>query len=74
MALHVFNDMFDGTIRPPEKIRPGLYRVEVFVGYRDGSSANAQFSAEGKTAKQAEAAALEKAREAIAAGKVQAKE
>ena len=74
MATHVFDDIFDATIRPADKLRPGSYSVQVNVGYRTGELTGASFPGEGTTAKRAEAAALEKARKAIAEGKVKTKE
>ena len=71
MATHVFDDIFDATIRPADKLRPGSYSVQVNVGYRTGELTGASFTGEGTTAKRAEAAALEKARNAIAEGKIE---
>lgn len=74
MATHVFDDMFDATIRPARRLGTKLFSVEVSVGYRDGFFTGSSFTAEGATAKQAEAAALNKARDAITAGKIKRKE
>jgi hypothetical protein len=74
MPTHVFDDIFDATIRPARKLAAKLFSVEVSVGYRDGSFSGSSFTAEGVTAKQAEAAALNKARHAITAGKIKRKE
>jgi len=74
MATHVIDDTFDATIRTADKLRPGSYSVQVSVGYRSGGFTGASFTGEGTTAKRAEVAALDKAREAIAAGKLKAKE
>lgn len=74
MPTHVFDDIFDATIRPAEKLAAKLYRVQVSVGYRDGTLSGSSYSAEGATAKQAQAAALNKARDAISMGEIKRKE
>lgn len=51
MATHVFDDIFDATIRPANKLRPGSYSVQVNVGYRTGELTGASFPGEGTTAK-----------------------
>ncbi|WP_036021873.1 hypothetical protein [Paraburkholderia mimosarum] len=70
MATHRFDDKHDATIRPVDKIAPGHYRCEVIVGLTDGTLTASQFVGEGRTAKQAESAALAQASEAIYAGKI----
>ena len=75
MPTHIFDDVFDATIRPARRLGTKLFSVEVIVGYRNGGAlSGSPFTAEGSTAKQAEAAALNKARDAIAAGKIKRKE
>jgi hypothetical protein len=74
MATHVFDDTYDATIRPTERLAAKLYRVQVNVGYRNGSLTGSSYTGEGSTAKQAEAAALATARDAIASGKIKSKE
>ena len=68
MTTHRFDDKHDATIRPVEKIAPGRYRCEVWVGLTDGLLTESRFVGEGKTKRQAEADALSRARAAIAAG------
>lgn len=74
MATHRFDDRHDATIRPVDKIAPGHYRCEVIVGLTDGSLTDSRFVGEGRTAKQAESAALSQASEAIYAGKIRYRE
>jgi len=74
MATHRFDDTHDATIRPVDKIAPGHYRCEVIVGLTDGSFTDSRFMGEGRTAKQAESAALAQASEAIYAGAIKYRE
>lgn len=69
LPTHAFDDVSDATIRPARTLGIKLFSVDVCVAYRDGGTlSGSSFTAEGLTAKQAEAAALNKARYAIAAG------
>ncbi|MBR7782330.1 hypothetical protein [Undibacterium luofuense] len=70
MATYRFDEKHDATIRPVEKLAKGRYRCLVHVGLTDGSPTDSSFEAEGKTAKQAEKAALQLASDAISAGKI----
>jgi len=75
MHTHVFDDAFDATIRPARKLGTALFSVEVSVGYRNGGAfSGSSFTAEGSTAKQAKTAALNGARDSIAAGKIKRNE
>lgn len=74
MPTHVFDDVFDATIRPARRLGAKLFSVEVSVGYRGGGFTGSSFTADGSTAKQAEVAALNMARDAIVAGKIKRKE
>ena len=68
MATHVFDDKHDGTIRPVEKVRPGVYSCEVTVGLRTGELTRSSFVGEGSTARRAKEDAIAKARQAIQSG------
>jgi hypothetical protein len=70
MATHRFDEEHDATIRPIEKLAPGRYRCQVSVGLTDGTFTDSSFVGEGKTAKQAQKAALQLAQEAISAGRI----
>lgn len=73
MTTHQFDDKHDATIRPVDKLAPGRYRCEVHVGLTDGSLTDSSFVGEGRTAKQAEEAALAMAKAAIVAGQIKYK-
>jgi hypothetical protein len=71
MPTITLDDKHDATIRPTEKIKSGVYRCELTVGLIGGVLTKSQFIGNGRTAQQAEDAAMNEAKAAIAAGKIE---